>query len=49
MSRMRCLQFVEVLFSTLSTHVFLPLFAGQDKEVTVLCEKQSDCSRPIFV
>lgn len=41
MSRMRCLQFIEVLFSTVSTHVFLPLFAGKDKAVTVLRGKQS--------
>lgn len=29
------LQSVEVLFSKLNTHIFLPLFAKKDREVTV--------------
>lgn len=44
------MQLVEALFSKLNTHVFLPLFASKDEEVTVdTWDIESGCSESVLV
>ena len=44
------MRLVEALFSKLNTHVFLPLFASKDKEVTVdTWDTESGCPESILV